>query len=63
MYRKKVWILIKIIVVFILCAVLAANLYLIFAKAGGKNDLPKIFGYAQLIVISGSMQPAIEPVI
>lgn len=40
---------------------LIGNLYLIAAQMNEKNSLPKIFGYAEAIIISGSMQPAIAP--
>jgi len=40
--------------------ILLINGYLLAAKLIFKNDLPKVFGYAQIIVISGSMQPAIN---
>jgi signal peptidase len=46
--------------VFFLCLALIINLYLIWAQLADKNNLPKIFGFAQVIVISGSMQPAME---
>ena len=36
------------------------NLYIITAQLFLKNELPKVFGYAQVIVISGSMQPEIQ---
>lgn len=59
-YLKKIWTMIKIIVAFILCAALVINLYLIWAQLSNKSSLPKILGFAEVIVISGSMQPAIE---
>jgi len=51
---------IKIIIACILCLALSMNLYLIIAQLADRNDLPKIFGFSQIIVISGSMQPVIE---
>ncbi|HVI43109.1 MAG TPA: signal peptidase I [Anaerovoracaceae bacterium] len=59
-YLHKIVIIIKIIVAFFLCAVLVGNLYLIGAQLADKNSLPKIFGFAQVVVMSGSMLPAIE---
>jgi signal peptidase len=59
-FLKKIWILIKIIIAVLLCTALVVNLYLIWAQLSNKSSLPKIFGFAQVIVISGSMQPAIE---
>lgn len=51
---------IKIIIACILCAALIINLYLIVAQLADRNDLPKIFGFSQIIIISGSMQPDIN---
>ena len=51
---------VKIIVVCFLCTVLIINLYLIVAQLKDRNDLPKIFGYSQVIIISGSMEPEIK---
>lgn len=48
------------IVTAMLLIILAANLYLIAARLIFKESLPKLFGYAQLAVVSGSMEPAIE---
>lgn len=59
-HSHKISIIIKIIAIGLLCAVLAGNLYLIAVQLSDKNNLPKIFGFARIIVISGSMQPAIE---
>jgi signal peptidase len=52
--------IVKIIVIGLLSSILIGNLYLIAAQLADKDRLPKIFGYAQVIVISGSMQPFIE---
>jgi len=51
---------IKIIIACILCTALIINLYLIVAQLANRNDLPKLFGFSQIIVISGSMQPDIK---
>lgn len=50
----------RVAVICLLCIILAVNLYLITAQLTDKNNLPKIFGFAAVIVISGSMEPAIE---
>jgi signal peptidase len=50
----------KIIVIGLLSAILAGNLYIIAVQLAGQDRLPKLFGYAQIIVISGSMKPDIE---
>lgn len=49
----------KLVIVF-LASIVIFNLYLITVQLLLKNELPKFFGYAQVIVISGSMQPEIE---
>lgn len=50
----------KISLLVMLCAILLVNLYIITARVVFKKDLPKVFGFAQIIVISGSMEPAIK---
>lgn len=52
--------MIKVLVAVIICCLLISNLYLIIAHLTAKNDLPKVFGFGQVIVASGSMHPAIE---
>lgn len=59
-HSHRILTMIKIAVVCLLSAILIGNLYLIAAQLAYKNQLPKIFGFAQIIVISGSMQPCIE---
>lgn len=49
----------KILIVF-LSVVLLLNLYLFAAQVIYKNQLPKLLGMAQIIVVSGSMEPAIQ---
>ena len=49
----------KILIVF-LSVVLLLNLYLFAAQMIFKNQLPKLLGMAQIIVVSGSMEPAIQ---
>ena len=50
----------RAVFVTLMVVILLINGYLLAAKLIFKNDLPKVFGYAQIIVISGSMQPAIN---
>ena len=50
----------KLIILLLLGFFVAANVYFIFQRVVYENKIPKIFGLAQLIVVSGSMQPAIE---
>ena len=44
----------------ILSTILIINLYIITIHLALKNDLPKVFGFAQIIIQSGSMQPAMD---
>ena len=48
------------LVIVFLALIVIFNLYLIVSQLFLKNELPKFFGYAQVVVISGSMQPEIE---
>ncbi|MCE5195864.1 MAG: signal peptidase I [Negativicutes bacterium] len=43
-----------------LSLIILFNLYVISAQFFQKNELPKIFGYAQVVVVSGSMLPEIQ---
>lgn len=49
----------KIVIAAILGSLVAVNVYLIAARLIYHDNIPKIFGLAQLVVVSGSMQPAI----
>lgn len=40
--------------------IFVSNVYIVVERVVFKNDLPKIFGFAQVIVLSGSMHPEIE---
>jgi signal peptidase len=44
----------------LLTALFLGNLYILIIQFGFGVDLPKIFGTARVIVVSGSMQPAID---
>jgi len=57
MYLRKIF---KFIIYVIICSLLVANGYMLTARLVLKNDLPKVLGFAQLIILSGSMQPAIN---
>ena len=48
------------IVVAILVIILIGNLYLLTMQLVFKQELPTIFGFGQVIVISGSMEPTIS---
>ncbi len=48
------------ILFFFLSVVLLFNSYLIVMKVIFNNELPKFFGMTQIVIISGSMEPAIK---
>jgi signal peptidase len=48
----------KVLIAFMGAAVLL-NLYILVAQVVLRHDLPKVFGVTQVVVVSGSMQPAI----
>lgn len=60
MQKKKVFKILHWIITVFLILILVFNLYMMIAKIVFKNDLPKVFGFAQVIVISGSMEPAVK---
>ncbi len=60
MFFRRLFKIIQAVFIILMCAILFVNLYLLTARLIFKSDLPKIFGFAQIIVISGSMQPAID---
>lgn len=62
-FAKAIKILLKAadaIAVAFLCAVLAYNLYMVVAKLAFRNDMPKVFGFTNAIILTGSMSGAIE---
>lgn len=54
---KRIRTVIKTVLWFCLCLILAGNLYLLYAKLVLKQELPSVFGYSQVVVLSGSMEP------
>jgi len=48
-------------VIGLLSLLIAANLYLGINKAVTHHPVPKVFGFAPFVVLSGSMEPAIDP--
>lgn len=52
--------IIKRVVLILLVIILAINLYSIFSSKILKKDLVSIFGYSNLKIISGSMEPKIQ---
>jgi signal peptidase I len=53
--------IINVAVVAILLFLLGVNLYTAAGRYLFKNDLPKVFGMANAIVVTGSMRDAIDP--
>lgn len=60
MILKRILKVFRAVFVALMVVILLINGYLLVSKLIFKNDLPKLLGYAQIIVISGSMQPAIN---
>lgn len=51
--------LLKLLIYIIICFLLAVNGYILVAKLYFNEDIPQVFGFSQLIVVSGSMEPAL----
>jgi len=60
MFFKKLFGILKIVILVVLILLLVFNLFIIAAQVILKDDMPKVFGYARVIVVSGSMSPAVE---
>lgn len=60
MHRKRTIKGVRIFVVFLLCLLMLINVYYIIEKVALNNELPKIFGYSDVVVVSGSMEPTLE---
>lgn len=58
-YRKFAGI-IQALLLFFLAVVVINNIYIMIMQVVFAKDLPKVFGFAQAIVVSGSMQPVIQ---
>jgi len=50
----------RIIIISILSILLLVNAYVIVSRIAFNNELPKLFGYSEVIVISGSMLPTLQ---
>ncbi|MDX9871493.1 MAG: signal peptidase I [Clostridia bacterium] len=50
----------NVIIYILVFSLLAGNGYVLASRLIFQNDLPKAGGFSQLIVISGSMQPALQ---
>ena len=57
---KKIFSVIKNIIIAILLVILIFNLIVIIKSKLKPNDIPGLFGYKPLVVLSGSMQSAIN---
>lgn len=57
---KKALKILRITITVFLSLILIANLWLIISRLIFRNELPKIFGVSQAIVITGSMEPEIS---
>lgn len=51
---------INVLIIFFLTLILSYNVYNIISRVVFKNDLPKFFGYANAVIVSGSMADAIN---
>lgn len=60
MFFKRLFGVLKIALLVILILLLVFNLFIIGAQVFFKDELPKVFGFARVIVVSGSMSPAVE---
>lgn len=57
---KKIWRVLRLSLLVFLILVLVVNLYTIVSLIFFKKELPKVAGFAQIVVISGSMEPHIK---
>lgn len=57
---KKLINVIQKIIILLLAVVLTLNVMVLASKVIFKEDLPKVFGYSQAVVLSGSMSPELE---
>lgn len=55
---KRFLAILRITVTVLLCLVLLLNLWLLVARFFFHQELPKVFGFSQAIVVSGSMEPS-----
>ncbi len=60
MFRHKLLKVLQFVLAAALTIMLVVNLYTIIARVFFKNNLPKVFGFTQVVVISGSMRPTYE---
>jgi signal peptidase len=60
MFFGKLTTIFKLLVLVLLTALFLGNLYILVMQVAFGVDLPKVFGTARVVVVSGSMQPAID---
>lgn len=60
MNKSKIGSAINKIFLALLTLILLFNLYILLQKTLYNRQLPKVFGYAQLVAVSGSMEPVIH---
>ena len=58
---KRLTAVVRIVAVSALALTFVANSALLFARVVLHDDMPKLFGFSQAIVISGSMEPTFSP--
>ena len=51
---------IQALLLFLLVAAVVSNFYIMIMQVFYKQDFPKVIGFAHVVVVSGSMQPAID---
>lgn len=48
------------VITFLLALILCANIYTIAARSFGNSRMPTVFGFANAVVVTGSMEPTIH---
>ena len=59
--RNKPLRVVSAVITAVLALLLAANVYVIAARAVAGEPQPTVFGFSAAVVVTGSMSPAIEP--
>lgn len=60
MTGRKVLKVLQVFIIIVLVIMILMSLYTIIARFFFKNNLPKVFGFAQVVVVSGSMEPTYQ---
>jgi len=58
--KKKVYAVLRIVLLTVVAVVIGVNVYLWNARTLGGNSLPMPFGVGAAVVLSGSMEPALQ---